>query len=81
MQQVMQGEQIQRKTEEQIRSVNQTQNTGEDGAEKVKDRGAGQQQESDRKKKEKQQEKPDEEEPRVFVFRDPRQGRNIDISL
>ena len=77
--QALQGVQIQRRTEEQIRAVNETQNTGEDGAEKVKDRGA-QAQEGGGEENKKEHEKTAEEEP-VRVFSDPRLGRNVDISL
>jgi hypothetical protein len=78
VQQAIQGAQHQKKTEEQIRAVNETQNTGEDGAEKVKDRGAQGQAGSGNKKKE--QEKAAEEETKASII-DPRLGRNIDISL
>jgi len=82
MQQTMQGEQIQRKTEELINSVNQAQNTGEDGAEKVKDQGKKNMDNSEKKKKDpRQEENTQEEEAKAYTFRDPFLGRNIDISL
>ena len=80
MQQVIHGAQLQRKTEEQIQAVNEAQNTGEDGAEKIKDRGA-QGQEGGNKKHEQDQDDSAEEEAQTPVIRDPRLGRNIDISL
>ena len=79
MQQAIQGAQLQRKTDEQIQAVNETQNTGEDGAEKVKDRGAQGQESGGGKRKE--QESADQEDPEVPVIRDPFLGRTIDISL
>ena len=78
IQQAMQGVQLQRKTEEQIQAVNETQNTGEDGAEKIKDRGPQGHEEGEKKK---EHESPDEEETPILVFSDPRLGRKIDISL
>ena len=84
IQQDMHGIQLQRKTEEQIQAVNEAQNTGEDGSEKVKDkvhdRGA-QAQDSGEGKKNEQEDDPTEEEKQTPYFRDPRLGRNIDISL
>ena len=79
IQQVIHGVQLQRKTEEQIQAVNEAQNTGEDGTEKVKDRGAQGHEGSEGKKNE--QESPEQEETHIPYFRDPRLGRNIDISL
>ena len=79
IQQAIHGVQLQRKTEEQIQAVNEAQNTGEDGAEKIKDRGAQGQDSGEGKKNE--QEYPAEEETQVPYFSDPRLGRNIDISL
>lgn len=80
-QQAMQGVQMQRKTDEQIQSVNEAQNTG-DGAEEVKDRQKGGTEASGGKGKKKdgsgEKEKPDEKRP--HIFHDPRLGRNIDIS-
>ena len=82
MQQALQGVHLQRKLEEQIQAVNETQNIGEDGAEKVKDRQSqGDLQEQgggDGKKKE--QENSAQEEKPIRFFSDPRLGRNIDIS-
>jgi hypothetical protein len=80
IQQEIQGTQLQRKTEEQIRSVNEAQNTGEDGSEKVKERGAKGQDSEKEKKKEARQNVPEKEKTQVKVFSDPRLGRNIDIS-
>jgi len=78
--QAIQGAQLQRKTEDQIKAVNQAQNMGEDGAEKVKDRGP--QANGGRKGKKKQEEeKPQQEEAKTAVIHDPSLGRNIDISL
>ena len=82
MQQAIQGAEIQRKTDEQMQAVNETQNTGDDGAEKIKDRGP-QAQDGGKGKKEQQkdEEHRPENEAQAVVFSDPRLGRNIDISL
>ncbi len=77
--QAIHGAQLQRRTEDQIKAVNQAQNMGEDGAEKVKDRGP---QANDGGKGKKQEgEKPQQEEAKAAVIHDPSLGRNIDISL
>ncbi|MDR2717746.1 MAG: hypothetical protein LBB89_06770 [Treponema sp.] len=81
IQQEIQGVQIQRKTEEHIKSVNEAQNTGDDGVEKVKERGSRRQESGEGKKKEAGQKESEREAPPVPVFCDPRLGRNIDISL
>jgi len=77
--QAIQGAQLQRKTEDQIKAVNQAQNMGEDGAEKVKDRGA--QAHDGGKGRKHESEKPDQEEAKAAIIHDPSLGRNIDISL
>jgi hypothetical protein len=79
MHQDIQGSQLQRKTEEHIRSVNETQNTGDDGTEKVKDRGSKGQDSEKKNTRQNDTEKEDEQKPAV-TFSDPRLGRNIDIS-
>jgi hypothetical protein len=79
MQQAIQGAQLQRRTEDQIKAVNEAQNTGEDGAEKVKDRGP--QAHDGGKGKKQEGEKPEQEEAKAAVIHDPSLGRNIDISL
>ena len=87
VQQAIQGTQLQRKIDEQIQSVNETQNTGEDGAEKIKDRGPQTHDSGGKKKQDTRQEdtkEPDDsdyKETQARLFRDPRLGRNIDISL
>jgi hypothetical protein len=78
--QAIQGAQLQRRTEEQIKAVNQAQNMGEDGAEKVKDRGP-QAHDGNGKGKKQEGEKPQQEEEKAAVIHDPSLGRNIDISL
>ena len=85
VQQAIQGAELQRRTEEQIQAVNETQNTGDDGAEKIKDRGP--QGDDGGKEKKKQARQADEEqggaqtERQTRFYSDPRLGRNIDISL
>jgi len=79
LQQAIHGVQLQRRTEEQIKSVNDVQNMGEDGAEKIKDRGA--QAHDGGKGKKQKDEKPQQEEAKAAVIHDPSLGRKIDISL
>jgi len=81
IQQAIQGVQIQRKTEEHIQSVNETQNTGDDGIEKVKDHESRRQDSGEGKKKKAGQKESEQEETPSPVLSDPRLGRNIDISL
>ena len=77
--QVIQGIQIQKKTEEQINQVNEAQNTG-DGAEKINDHGHRQHEGSDGgKKHKKENDRP--EQGATSVLTDPSLGKNIDISL
>jgi hypothetical protein len=83
IQQALQGQQIQRRTEEQIRSVNEAQNTG-DGAERVKDRSSrGRSPEEGNRENE--QDAGEEEEPfpgewNGKIIRDPSLGRNVDFN-
>jgi len=79
VQQMIQGQELQRKTEEHIKSVNEAQDMG-DGTQKVKDRGAGQQS-GGGKKNEKKEPEPETEEKKAMFFSDPALGRNIDIRL
>jgi hypothetical protein len=79
VQQAIQGAEIQRKTEEHLRAVNETQNTGEDGTEKVKDRGA--QAHGKDKGKKKEENNPKQKEKQAEIIHDLCLGRNIDISL
>jgi hypothetical protein len=78
IQQAVQSVQIQRKTEEMIKHVNETQNTGE-GAEKVNDHG--QRKNNKNYYNSKGQKEDDENETQASVLRDPSLGRTIDISL
>jgi hypothetical protein len=79
LQQAIQGVHIQRKTEERVQEVNETQNTG-DGAEKVNDRGQ-RGQDGGNKKGKSSRESVEEEQTRHPVLQDLNLGRNIDISL
>ena len=81
MQQAIQGAQMQRKTDEQIRAVNETKQMGEDGAEKVKDRESQAKDGGGGKKKDTPQETPAGEDVKAPFISDPFLGRNIDISL
>jgi len=77
------GEQIQRKTEEHIQSVNETQNTGDDGTDKIKDRPSsrGGKESDEEKKKDAREKTSEQDEAHSPVISDPRLGKNIDISL
>jgi len=70
------GVQLQKKIEEHIQQVNETQNTG-DGAEKVGD----QRNRQDGGKHDKNKKDAPEEENQASVLRDPSLGNTIDISL
>ena len=77
------GVQLQRKTEEHIQQVNETQDTGE-GAEKIKDRDADRQKHNQGGKGGRKDENNDDEnteEKQFSVFHDPNLGKKIDISL
>jgi hypothetical protein len=80
LQQEIQGVQLQRKTEEHIKSVNEAQNTGDDGTEKVKEREAKGHDSEGEKKKDAQHNAAEKEKTQAVVFSDPRLGANIDIS-
>jgi len=82
--QAMQGVEMQRKTEEHIKQVNEAQNTG-DGAEKVKDRDShdGQKKNSGKRSDANGDDDTDDakdENNRQKVLRDPYLGKKIDIS-
>ena len=79
MQHAIQGAHLQRKTEEHIQEVNETQDLG-DGVEKANDRKQGNSGKSGGKN-EKDRGKKDEEENKSSVFQDPSLGNKIDISL
>ena len=80
--QSIQGVEIQRKTEEHNKQVNEAQNTG-DGIEKIKDKNqdGSQKQNSGSRKDGKPDDREKNEENRLFVLRDPSLGNKIDISL
>ena len=79
VQQALQGVHLQQKTEEQIRAVNEAQNAGDDGTEKIKDRKHKGHEDAE-KDKNFRQDKEKEEAPRQII-RDFSLGRKIDISL
>jgi hypothetical protein len=83
IQQSLLGIQMQKKTEDQIRSVNEAPNTGE-GAEGVKERkreGAEPSEKEDsRDEREKNDGKGSTAEKALFIIRDPALGKNIDVS-
>ncbi|MCL2214346.1 MAG: hypothetical protein FWC06_03950 [Treponema sp.] len=79
--QLMQGVEIERKANEQINQVNETQNTGE-GAEKINDNNQKQNHGNAKGGKRKPDDKKNEtEENDLTVISDPSLGRRIDISL
>jgi hypothetical protein len=80
VQQAIQSIQMERKTEQQIQSVNETQNTG-DGVEKVKDRRERKHEQADGGKKDQETGEEAEADSERVVFRDSHLGKNIDISL
>jgi hypothetical protein len=80
IQQAIQGVQFERKTEAQIQSVNEAQNTGE-GAEKVKDRNTGGQEAAEGEGKRQEKDEAPAEGRERAVIRDPSLGANIDISF
>ena len=77
--QALQGVQIQRKTEELIQQVNETQDTGE-GSEKINDRTAKQKNDSKKERKEGDKSDENEEEKKTEFIRDPSLGNKIDVS-
>jgi hypothetical protein len=80
--QVLQNVQMQRKTEEQIQSVNEARDAGE-GAEKVNDRGSRQSGgEDEQEDRDARAAGGDDEAGEVApaAIRDPALGRNVDIS-
>jgi hypothetical protein len=77
LQQALQDVRVQQKTEERIRSVNESQDTGE-GAEGIKDRSPRNQNDQEPPPRgSREGEDAEEERP---VIRDPNLGRNIDVS-
>jgi hypothetical protein len=79
LQQSIQQSQLQKKTEENVQSVNEAQNMGE-GLEKVKDRNAEHKQQEENRKGRGHHEEGEEESKPSFLS-DPSLGKNIDISL
>ncbi|MFP3088719.1 hypothetical protein LQZ21_00150 [Treponema sp. TIM-1] len=80
IQQALQGDQIQRKTDERIQSVNESQDTGE-GAETIRDRASRKNGGEEKQGREGKDEDSEDERPgEPLVFRDPDLGRNIDVS-
>ncbi|MCL2810011.1 MAG: hypothetical protein FWD24_08145 [Treponema sp.] len=76
--QSIQGNEIQRKTDENIRQVNEAQDLG-DGTDKIRDREKKKEDSSNKEKKQKDEE--EEKEKNKSVLRDPALGNKIDISL
>jgi hypothetical protein len=78
IQQALQGDQIQRETDDRIRSVNESQDLGE-GTEAVNDRSP--RQHPGKEKQERQGGAPADEAPSgEAFFQDPDLGKNIDLS-
>ena len=76
----IQGAEVQRKTEEQINQINETQNTGE-GADKIKDRNPDGSQRQGGGSKEKKNKEEKEAEGKLSVVSNPFLGNKVDISL
>ncbi|MDR2181328.1 MAG: hypothetical protein LBN92_01460 [Treponema sp.] len=76
IQQSLQQAQVQQRTEDRIRSVNEAQNAGE-GAEAIKDRRPRQKEGGE---KHREEEAPEEEADAENELRDPDLGRNIDVT-
>ena len=82
LQQAMQGAEIQRKTEEHIKQINEAQNTGEGVEKAADDKKHNPDGRNEKKRKEDDEnENGNEEEGRLSVLRDPLLGNKIDISL
>jgi len=82
IQQAVQGVKIQRKADEQSKSVNEVKNTGDDGTEKVNDQGRKGHEDGRGEKRNSQQEASmTQERSQSSVFRDPVLGKNVDISF
>jgi len=81
--QTMQGVELQRRTEAHIQSVNEAQNTGDDGTDKIRDRPSsrGGQESDEESEKETWEEASEQDEAESPFISDPRLGKNIDISL
>jgi hypothetical protein len=80
IQQALQGDHIQRKTDERIQSVNESQDAGE-GAENIKDRTPRRNRDEENHGREgPDKSPPGESKDTPGVFRDPELGRNIDLS-
>jgi hypothetical protein len=79
IQQALQGAQEQRKTEERIQSVNESQDTGE-GTERIKDRSGRSAQGQGGAGKGKHDKPEPEQGPELAVISDPSLGKNIDLS-
>ena len=82
IQQAVQGVQIQRKADEQAKTVHEVQNTGDDGTEKVNDQGRkGHEDGSGKNKNVRQNASGWQKKGSSSVFRDPGLGKNVDISF
>ena len=79
MQQAIQGADIQKKTEENIKQVNEAQNAG-DGAEKIND-NSKKNNSGNKDGKKRDGSSQEEEEDKRIVLRHPSMGKKIDISL
>ncbi|GAB1484401.1 hypothetical protein MASR2M78_32190 [Treponema sp.] len=79
IQQSLQGAADQRKLDDQVRSVNKAQDSGE-GAERVKDRSPRHERGYSENEKKEKNEKNDAEEDKSEVVKDPSLGKNIDLS-
>jgi len=81
IQEAVRGVQIQRKADEHATAVNEVQNVGDEGPEKIKDKGRKSNEEGKEKKREPRQEASGLREQPPPVFRDPGLGKNVDINF
>jgi len=81
VQQAMQGVQLQRKTDEQAKTVHETQNAGDDGSEKVKEQGRKGHGDGKRGRGNAKNGSDGYKQAQSAVLRDPRLGKNIDINF
>ena len=82
IQQAVQGVQIQRKTDEQAKTVHDVQNVDDDGVAKVNDKGRKGHENGREEKKDPQEEASNwQKQVSSSVFRDPGLGKNVDINF
>jgi len=81
LQKALQGVQLQRKVDEQVKTVHEAQNVGDDGTEKVNDQGRKGYGEGRRDKNAQGKASGEQKPVRPPAFRDPGLGKNVDINF